>query len=131
MKRKALSILVIIILGVLSAGAQTKSKINPVGTWKFEAPTAPEGYTGGKIVIGLTDNKNTATMSFTGSEYQIPGEKVTLSKDSLNFSVYLEGDVINVAMKLESNSKMAGKATYSQGEVPLTATREDPQASAK
>lgn len=126
MKRKTLSILVIVILCVFTANAQKKTKINPVGKWEFNAPTAPEGYTGGKIVIGLADKKPTATMSFTGSDYQIPGEKVTVTADSLSFQVYLEGDIINVMMKFDSNDQMSGKATYSEGEVPLTATRQDP-----
>lgn len=127
MKNKITFILAVLLLSLASANAQTKSKTDPTGTWKFEAPTAPEGYTGGNIVIGMADKKYTATMSFSGSEYQIPGEQVKVSSDSLAFQVYLEGDVINVAMKLESNIKMSGKATYSEGVVPLTAVKQDPQ----
>ncbi|HLP74625.1 MAG TPA: hypothetical protein VK155_17095 [Bacteroidales bacterium] len=131
MKNTVISILAIFFLSVITAGAQNKVKFNPVGKWQFEAPTAPEGYTGGVIVVGMAEKKPTATMSFTGSEYNIPGERVKVSGDSLNFQVYLEGDVITVLMKAEANDKMSGKATYSEGEVPLTATRQDPINSVK
>ena len=63
-------------------------------------------------------------MSFTGSEYKLPGENVKTVNDSVLFNIYLEGQDIKVMLKLESESKMTGKAVYSEGEVPLTLTKE-------
>jgi hypothetical protein len=110
--------------GVLSLSflnaQNSKVNKNTPGTWKFEAPYAPEGYTSGTIVVGQEDKNYTATMSFTGSEYKLTGENVKADNDSITFSVYLEGQDIKVLLKVDDNTKMAGKAVYSEGEVPLT-----------
>lgn len=125
MKNKAFLSLVLFVLSVFAATAQSnQQKLNPVGTWKFEAPAAPEGYSSGKITVGLADKKPTATISFTGSEYKIPGEKVKVTSDSLTFSVYLESETVNMYLRMIPDNKMTGKAVYSQGEVPLSLTKE-------
>ena len=112
------------IIGITSVSAQnTKSKIDPQGTWKFDAPYAPEGYTSGTIVVGKAEQKHTATMAFTGSDYKLTGEKVLVDNDTLTFLVYLEGQDIKVSLKIENATKMTGKAVYSEGEVPLTLTK--------
>jgi hypothetical protein len=113
---------IVISLFIVCASAQSgnTSKNNPVGTWKFDAPYAPEGYTTGTIVVGFAEQKTTTTMSFAGSEYKLPGENVKTPNDSILFSIYLEGQDIKVLLKLESETKMTGKAVYSEGEVPLT-----------
>jgi hypothetical protein len=126
MQNKALSNLAMLFITVLSASGQMKlTKLNPVGTWNFEAQYAPEGYQTGTIIVGQEAKQLTASMSFTGSEYKIPGEKVKQAGDSLQFAVYLEGEVISIALKMESNIKMSGKAVYSEGEVPLALTKQD------
>lgn len=124
MKSKTFTLLVILLLSVISVNAQINSKkSSPVGTWMFEAPYAPEGYTSGSISIGLAEQKHTASMSFTGSEFKLPGEKVKVTNDSILFSVYLEGQDIKVLLKIENETKMSGKAVYAEGEVPLTLTK--------
>lgn len=128
MKRVTVLVLLMII-GIATISAQnTKSKTGPDGTWKFEAPYAPEGFTTGTIVVGKTDQKASATLSFTGSDYKISGDKVVVENDTVKFSVYLEGQDIKVLLKVENETKMTGKAVYSEGEVPLTLTRSDDQA---
>jgi len=97
--------------------------MDPIGTWKFEAPYAPEGYTSGTIVVGMAENKYNSTMVFTGSDYKLTGEKVKFEKDTVSFTIYIEGEDINVTLKMENGTKMAGKAVYSEGEVPLTMTK--------
>ena len=125
MKNKVLALLVISILSVLTVNGQNNvKKSNPVGTWKFEAPYAPEGYGSGTISIGIEKEKHTTTMSFTGNDYKIPGEKVSVTNDSILFSVYVEGQDVKVVLKIEDETKMSGKAVYSEGEVPLTLTKE-------
>lgn len=110
-------------LSVIAVSGQSTKKMNPIGSWKFEAPYAPEGYSAGTIVVGLAEQKHTASMSFAGSEYKLAGEKVQSVNDSILFSIYLEGQDIKVMLKLESETKMTGKAVYSEGEVPLTLTK--------
>jgi hypothetical protein len=123
MKKSIVIILFIVFsLPVLTAqNNQIKNK--SIGSWKFEAPYAPEGYTAGIIVVGLTGQRDTITLSFTGSEFKIPGENIKKRNDSLYFSIYLEGQDIKMLLKLEDETKMTGKAIYSEGEVPLTLTK--------
>ena len=122
--KKVTIIILFIVLSLPVLRAQNNSTKNKqVGTWKFEAPYAPEGYTTGKIILGFADQKNTAAMSFTGSEYILQSEKVEVSKDSVMFSIYLEGQDIKVMLKMVSDTNMTGKAIYSEGEVPLALSK--------
>jgi len=124
MKFKNLTILVILLFSVMAVNGQNNNKNNSVvGTWKFEAPYAPEGYTSGLIAVGFADQKYSASMSFSGSEYKFPGEKVKVENDTVTFSVYMEGEDIKVSLKVDTSTKMSGKAVYSGGEVPLTLTK--------
>jgi len=122
--KKVTFLLTLILAVVTSAYAQnTKPVVDPVGTWKFEAPYAPEGYTSGVIVIGKSAQNYTVTMSFTGSENKLNGENVKVEKDTVIFSLILESQEIKVSLKGTEDAKMAGKAVYSEGEVPLTLIR--------
>jgi len=128
MKRVTILVLFMII-GISAISAQdTTTKINHEGTWKFEAPHAAEGYTSGTIVFAKSEQKPTATISFTGSDYKLPGANVMVENDVVTFSVSLESQDIKVSLKMENATKMTGKAVYSEGEVPLTLTKSVDQA---
>jgi hypothetical protein len=122
MKRATILIMFLLAVITVSSGQSTK-KTDPLGTWKFDAPYAPEGYTSGTIVISLVEKKHTATISLTGSEYKLTGENVTVENDNVSFSLRLEDQNIKVNLKGDSDSKMVGKAVYSDGEIPLTLTK--------
>jgi hypothetical protein len=125
MKTRIFTLLMISLFSVCTLSAQTDAKKhNPVGKWKFEAPYAPEGYNLGTIDIAKTGDKYSTSITFAGSEYKIPGENTKVEMDTLAFVVFLEGDQIAVSLKAENDTKMTGKAVYSQGEIPLTLTRE-------
>jgi hypothetical protein len=127
MKRVTILVLFMII-GISAISAQdTNTKINHEGTWKFEAPYAAEGYTSGTIVFARSEQKPTATISFTGSDYKLPGANVMVKNDVVTFSVSLESQDIKVSLKMENATKMTGKAVYSEGEVPLTLTKSPDQ----
>ncbi len=126
---KKVTILLVFLLAIITVSSgQTTKKVDPVGSWKFDAPYAPEGYTTGTIVIGLAENKHTATMSFTGSEYKLNGENVKVENDTVSFSIFLEGQDIKVSLKGDIDEKLVGKAVYSEGEVPLTLTKNPAEA---
>ena len=126
MKKIILSLL-FLALSLSFLGAQNiQAKRNPVGSWKFEAPYAPEGYTSGIITVGLEEQKYTASMAFTGSEFVHTGEQVKAVNDSILFSVNVEGQDVQVMLKIEGETKMDGKAVYSDGEVPLTLAKNTP-----
>ena len=125
MKNKILAILVISIFSVITLNGQAAApkKLNPVGQWSYAAPYAPEGYQSGTVEIGLTDGKYTASFSVTGSECKMPAEKVKFENDVVTFIVMIEANQIDITLKLESDTKMTGKAVYSEGEVPMTLTK--------
>jgi hypothetical protein len=124
MKTKIFALFIItFFLSINVYGQAGASKTDPSGTWKFEAPSAGEGYDSGTILVGMAEKKYTATIIFTGSEYKIAGEKVKFEKEILTFSIYLEGEEIGTTLKMETGTKMTGKAVYSGGEVPITLTK--------
>lgn len=104
----------------------SKDKISPLGKWKFEAPYAPEGFTTGIIDVSFADNKYSTAISFTGTDYIIPGDKTKVENDSVTFVVLVEGNEVTVNLKAENDAKMTGKAVYSEGEIPLTLTKDIP-----
>jgi hypothetical protein len=59
MKRTILFILFMIVSMTFVTAQINQGIKNPVGSWKFEAPYAPEGYTSGTIIVGLTEQKYT------------------------------------------------------------------------
>ena len=121
MKSKILSLIIISFLSLLVVSGQNTSRKNiPVGSWKFEAPYAPEGYTSGTIIVRLTEQRYAITMSFTGNDNRFTGDKVKFENDSLFFSLYIEGQDVEMSLKLKSGTMMSGKAVYSEGEIPLT-----------
>ena len=123
--KKLISFAMLLIFSISLINAQaTKTKKDPVGDWKFEAPYAPEGYNTGKITIGFAEKKYSAVITMTGSDYKINGENVKFENDTLTFSVYIEGETVGVKMKMEDAVKITGAATSSQGEIPLTATKQ-------
>ena len=125
--KKRITTLVILSVLVLSSlsGRESTQKTNPAGSWKFEAPYAPEGYTSGKIEAVFAENSYTITISLTGSDYKIKGEKVKYENDTLSFSVNFEGTEVSIGLKMESPLKMSGKAVYYEGEIPLTLLKEE------
>jgi len=124
MKKIFLSLFIISVLAISAVAQQSnKSGIKSLGTWKFDAPEAPEGYTSGTIIVGVEEKKPTASISFTGNEYKIPGENVKAGSDSVNFTIYLQGQDIKIQLKVDDEKKMSGKAVYSEGEVALSLTK--------
>lgn len=123
--KKILTVAVILVISAFYLSAQNKAdKKDPSGRWKFEAPYAPEGYTTGTMDFAMADNKYTSAIMFPGSDYKFPGERVKFVNDTVSFMVYLEGDVINISLKMEDNTKMTGQAVYSEGAIPLKLTRQ-------
>jgi hypothetical protein len=125
MKSKILAILVISMISVITINGQATApnKLNPVGQWSYSAPYAPEGYQSGTVEIGLTEGKYTASFSVTGCDYKMPAEKVKFENDIVSFIVMVEGNQIDITLKMEGDKKMTGKAAYSEGEIPMTLTK--------
>jgi hypothetical protein len=126
--RKIFTLIMLLLFSMSIISAQSsKSKIDPVGKWKFEAPFAPEGFTSGIIDVSFAENKYSTSISFTGSDYIIPGDKTKVENDTVSFVVLVEGNEVAVTLKAENDAKMTGKAVYSEGEIPLTLTKDVPK----
>ena len=124
---KIIPFIILLVFSIQTIDAQSaKEDKNPLGKWKFEAPYAPEGYTKGMIEVSLNENKYTASISFSGLDYKFPGEKVKVEGENLSFVVYIQDSDVSINLKMDSETKMAGKAVYSEGEIPLSLTRDMP-----
>jgi hypothetical protein len=122
--KKGIVLIMIAMLSLPILNAQkSHAKDNCAGTWKFEAPYAPEGYTSGTIVVSPAEQKHTTTMSFTGNDFKFPGENISAERDSIQFSVFIQGENVKVILRVENDTLMSGKAIYSEGEVPLSLKR--------
>lgn|SRR4030043_952760 len=121
-----LSMLLLFSTSIISA-LSSQGKKSPVGKWKFEAPYAPEGYNTGTIEISFAENKYSTAISLSGADLIIPGNKTKLENDTLSFSVMIDTEEVVVSLKAENDTKMTGKAVYSEGEIPLTLTKDVPK----
>ncbi len=126
MKKGIFAFLLLAFCAIFTVTGQSNSK-NPVhtGSWKFEAPYAPEGFTSGTIDVKFADEKYSTSISFPVSSYSLTGEKAKMEKDTLTFTVYVEGQEVVVHLNPDGDKKMTGKAVYFEGEIPLTLTRQE------
>lgn len=113
----------VLILSFISLNLMSSPVKDPVGKWKFSAPGAPYGYDQGIIEISKDADEYMATLSFEGMSYKYNLEKCKFEEEKLSFGLYLDGEDIFVLMTLTEDDKLSGKAMYSQGELPITATR--------
>lgn len=126
MKKGIFTLLLIAFCAVFTATGQTDSKnATHEGKWKFEAPYAPEGFTTGTIDVKFAEDKYTTSISFPASGFTLAGEKAKVEKDTLSFTVFIEGQEVVVFLKPDTGQKMTGKAVYFEGEIPLTLTKQE------
>jgi len=108
---------------VLSAGASVfaQKKVDPVGTWSFNAPDAGYEYSKGDIVVAKEGKEYTAKLVY-GESYEIKGQDVLLEKDQLTFKISIEGEVINIKGTVTKET-IIGKASFSEGSIDFEAER--------
>lgn len=123
MKKMIMAFTTVLLFPVMIFAQQVQKK-DPVGVWKFDLPSAPEGYKSGTLNVGFADKKYSANMFFPEYSLKIPGEKVSFVKDSLLFTMYAEGQPVTILLKMTEPLKMQGKALYSEGEIPLSMIKE-------
>lgn len=107
-----------------SAQTQPDQKKDPVGRWKFDVPAAPEGYQSGTIVIGIAEGKHNAGIIFSNFDYKFPGERVKCTNDSVSFAVNLEGQYVEIKLKMENAVRMSGTAMSPDGPIPVVLTKD-------
>ena len=98
-----------------------EKKFNPVGTWEFKAPEAPEGYTNGNIVISKIESGYAVTIEF--NEYlKFNAVDVVNKAKKIEFIVYVEDETVTISGTFDKDN-FTGEASYSEGVLGLTAVR--------
>jgi hypothetical protein len=119
MKRATLLLIAMLVASV-STTLSAQKKVDPTGTWSYEATQAPYGYTTGDIVVA--EESKDFTVEMVLGEYRTKAEKVTYEKNELSFAVYVDGERVDIKMTVQKES-MEGNASYSEGAIPITAKR--------
>jgi hypothetical protein len=123
MKRTVLKIFIAAFVLVLANGMVfgEEKKVDPVGTWHFNAPDAPYEYSTGDIVITKKDGKYEAEIVYS-EYYKLETKDFKVEGNIITFKAYVEGDVVYFKGKVEKD-KITGKVSYSEGSLPITAER--------
>jgi hypothetical protein len=126
---KKLIVFVSLFLGVVAgvcgqSSAPVKGNFN--GVWEYKAPEAPYEYSTGKFIFKEADGKPVVTVKLQ-SGTEIKAQNVKIENDSISFAVTIEYELVKVTGKLVGN-KIAGKASYSQGVITVTAEKSAPKA---
>jgi hypothetical protein len=119
---KAVRVLIMLILvAAFTTSVSAQKKVDPTGTWTYEATMAPYEYSSGDIVIEK-DGKDYTVQIVLGEYYKVKGEKVVYEKNELSFIVYIEGESIDIKMTMDKE-EAKGTASYSDGDIPVTAKK--------
>jgi len=121
---KKLIVFVSLFLGIVAGvcgQSTTPLKEDFKGVWEYKAPEAPYEYSTGKFILKEADGKPVLTVKFQ-SGTEIKAQNVKIENDSISFAVTIEYEVVKVTGKLVGN-KIAGKASYSQGVMTVTAEK--------
>ena len=96
-------------------------KFNPAGTWEYSAPSAPEGYGTGQMVVEKKEKSYGVALVFGGS-YKVDAHEVEYKRKSLKFSLYVESDLVTISGTFDDDN-FTGTASYSEGVIDFTAVR--------
>lgn len=119
--KKCLPVLVFMLCSILSVYSQNqKAPKDPAGQWKLSAPYAPEGFNTGTVTVNKAEKAYDVSMKFNYGDFTLSGEDVVFRNDSLMFFIFVEGAIIDVALKLENGSRMTGAASTPDGPIPVS-----------
>ena len=114
---RTIKILMLVVLAASFTSVNAQKKVDPVGTWSYQADLAPYEYSSGDIVVSK-EGKDLNVEIQLGEYYKINGEKVVYEKNELSFDIYIEGESISIKATMEKES-FEGTASYSDGTIPL------------
>jgi hypothetical protein len=122
MKKNFLSFILLAVVMLFSSSilqAETKSK--PIlGEWLYEVSDAPYGYEKGSLIFSEKEGKTVCVVKVEAGELVASNLKIV--KDIISFTTVVEGNPVNVELKLEKN-KLSGKADSPEGPKTITAVR--------
>ena len=116
-------ILALMLVAAFTSTVSAQKKVDPTGTWTYEATMAPYEYSSGDIVVDK-DGKDYTVQIVLGEYYKVNGEKVVYDNNELTFVVYIEGEPIDIKMTMEKE-EAKGTASYSDGDIPITAKKKE------
>jgi len=122
MKRKNLLFVLFVMFllsGSLCLNAQDKESYQ--GKWNFEAPTAPEGYTSGVIIL----KNDSSRMQFTDGYYIYPSSWLKAKSDSIKYETNIDGEIVLFSLKIKDKNKIAGDAVWSSGQTVMILTKKE------
>ena len=124
--KKVCGSVVLITVLLLSSSFYTPlaaKRFKPEGTWKYSAPSAPEGYTNGYFIIEKGESGYMVTFMLD-EYYKVKATEVNYKKRKLDFVLYLESDMVRISGRFE-DEKFIATASYSEGVIDVTAVREE------
>jgi hypothetical protein len=114
-------LMVVMLIASVSTTLSAQKKVNPVGTWTYQADQAPYEYNSGEIVIAK-DGKDYTVKIVLGEYYELKASSVTYEKNELSFRIYVEGESVSVKGTVGKET-IEGTASYSEGTIPIAAKR--------
>lgn len=114
----ALGMFLMLVVGNAFASAKAN---DAVGTWAYEAPTAPYEYSKGKLIITKKGDKLEGKIKIGQEEIAMrniksEGEKVT-------FGIYVEGEYVSIKIAINKN-EFSGAADSPDGSIKITGKKE-------
>jgi hypothetical protein len=102
--------------------ATTQGNTDLVGTWKYEAPSAPYGYEKGTLVFTEKEGKLAGEVKFADG-YKIDMKEVTFEAGLVKCGLYVDYEYISVKAKIEG-TKLTGTVNTPDGELKLSAEKQ-------
>ena len=95
--------------------AQNKNIVN---LWEFSAPEAPYGYQEGTFLIKETEGKLTGEVKIQQSTVIV--KEIKKAEDKYTCSFYIDGQAVDVTIKLKGKNQLEGQALGGGMDIPFT-----------
>ena len=121
-KLMILTFLFVTVITTVNATVTTDKK-DVLGNWKYEVPSAPVGYDKGVLIVAEKEGKLVGEVKFADG-YKIEMKEVTYEDGLINCGLYVDYEYVSIKAKIEG-TKMTGTVNTSEGEMKLTAEKEE------
>ncbi len=108
----------VMLVASFSTTVSAQKKMDPTGTWTYEASQAPYEYSSGDIVVSK-EGKEYTVQIVLGEYHKMKAEQVAFENNELSFTVFIDGESVDIKMTVGKES-MEGNASYSDGTIPIT-----------
>ncbi|MDD4513987.1 hypothetical protein [Massilibacteroides sp.] len=112
---KKLMIIICSLFLCVALQAQNKDIVN---LWEYSAPDAPYGYEKGTFLIKEKDGKLTGEVKI--QEYTAAIKEIKKEKEGYTCSLYIDGQAIDITLKLKGKNELEGQATGGGMDIPFT-----------